>query len=94
MSLPVELDQEFWSEFRHFEEEQKMPYLTSIERIGIQQGQAETVLLLLKHKFSSLSEEVETQIQQLDSPQLTQLSEALLDFQQLQELINWLKNTQ
>ncbi|HCF25771.1 MAG TPA: cytosolic protein [Cyanobacteria bacterium UBA11049] len=38
MSLPEELEQEFWREVRDFEEEQLMPYITSVERIGIQKG--------------------------------------------------------
>lgn len=38
MSLPEELEQEFWQEVRNFEEEQRMPYITSVERIGIQKG--------------------------------------------------------
>lgn len=38
MSLPIELEQEFWREVHNFEEERRMPYITSVERIGIQQG--------------------------------------------------------
>ncbi len=38
MSLPQELEQEFWQEVIHLEEESRMPYITSVERIGIQKG--------------------------------------------------------
>ncbi len=38
MSLPEELEQEFWQELRNFQEEQRMPYITSVERIGIKKG--------------------------------------------------------
>ncbi|HBE20650.1 MAG TPA: cytosolic protein [Cyanobacteria bacterium UBA11149] len=38
MSLPEELEQEFWQELRNFQEEQRMPYITSVERIGIRKG--------------------------------------------------------
>ncbi len=38
MSLPEELEPEFWREVRNLEEERRMPYITSIERIGIQKG--------------------------------------------------------
>ncbi|HBY76151.1 MAG TPA: cytosolic protein, partial [Cyanobacteria bacterium UBA11148] len=38
MSLPEELEQEFWQQLREFQEEQRMPYITSIERIGIKKG--------------------------------------------------------
>jgi hypothetical protein len=36
--LPAALEQEFWEEFRRFEEAQRMPYITSVERIGMQKG--------------------------------------------------------
>ncbi|MCL1466243.1 Rpn family recombination-promoting nuclease/putative transposase [Argonema galeatum] len=38
MSLPQELEQQFWQEVIHLEEESRMPYITSVERIGIQKG--------------------------------------------------------
>ncbi|HBK62807.1 MAG TPA: hypothetical protein DEG17_23555 [Cyanobacteria bacterium UBA11149] len=38
MSLPEELEQEFWQKLRNFQEEQRMPYITSVERIGIRKG--------------------------------------------------------
>ncbi|MCL1469274.1 cytosolic protein [Argonema antarcticum] len=41
MTLPQELEQNFWQEFREYQEEQRMPYITSVERIGIQKGRVE-----------------------------------------------------
>ncbi len=41
MSLPEELEQEFWQEFRNFEESKSMPYITSVERLGIKKGKQE-----------------------------------------------------
>ena len=38
MSLPLELEQEFWQELNQYEEERKMPYVTSVEQIGIEKG--------------------------------------------------------
>ena len=38
MGLPEELKLEFLGELRRFEEEKKMPYITSIEQLGIEQG--------------------------------------------------------
>lgn len=38
MSLPEALEQDFWREVRNLEEERQMPYITSVERIGIQKG--------------------------------------------------------
>jgi len=51
MSLPAELEQEFWQEVSQYQEEQRMPYITSIERIGIRQGLLEGIELGLELKF-------------------------------------------
>ncbi|MBE9209463.1 Rpn family recombination-promoting nuclease/putative transposase [Nostoc sp. LEGE 06077] len=38
LTLPIELEQEFWQEIRKFEESRRMQYITSVERIGFQKG--------------------------------------------------------
>lgn len=38
MRLPDDLDQQFWRDVQQYEEEQKMPYVSSVERIGIEKG--------------------------------------------------------
>ena len=72
--------------------EEVMQIVTSWMRTGIQQGQASMVMRLLKHKFGEIDSDVEAQIQQLDSPQLEDLSEALLDFERKEELTTWLSH--
>ncbi|MBF0297055.1 MAG: DUF4351 domain-containing protein [Magnetococcales bacterium] len=39
LSLPAELDDLFWEDLSNFEENQQMPYITSVERIGMEKGQ-------------------------------------------------------
>jgi hypothetical protein len=39
MDLPQELDRQFWQDVEQFEQEKHMPYITSIERIGRQEGE-------------------------------------------------------
>jgi hypothetical protein len=51
MSLPLELEQEFQQELSQYEEERRMPYITSIERSGIRQGLLKGISLGLKLKF-------------------------------------------
>ena len=58
----------------------------------MKQGQAFTVLRQLKRKFGELDPEVEVQIQRLESTQLEELSEALLDFEEVGDLTAWLRN--
>jgi hypothetical protein len=43
--LPAGLEQAFWQELRQIEEVHHMPYVTSVERLGIQQGLEQGQLL-------------------------------------------------
>ena len=38
MQLPQELEDEFWQEMQEFEEENRMPYISTIERMAIKRG--------------------------------------------------------
>jgi len=61
MSLPQKFSRRFWDNLISFEEEYKMPYVTSVERIGIEKGiekgmlseAREMVLEALDIRFSS-----------------------------------------
>ncbi|MGK7883829.1 MAG: DUF4351 domain-containing protein [Crocosphaera sp.] len=94
MTLPENLETQFWTEVRQFEEEQQMPYITSVERLGIEQGKqleaANLVLRLLHRRLGQVSESVSEQIRQLPVEQLEDLGEALLDFENEADLLNWL----
>ena len=74
------------------EREEVMQIVTSWMRTGIQQGQVSMVMRQLKHKFGEIAPNLEAQIQKLSSPQLEDLSEALLDFEQLEDLTTWLSH--
>ncbi|MCI5158258.1 MAG: hypothetical protein D3906_07405 [Candidatus Electrothrix sp. AUS1_2] len=41
MTLPDGMEDEFWQEISEYEEEKKMPYMTSVERIGFKRGISE-----------------------------------------------------
>jgi predicted transposase YdaD len=84
-SLALPLDQAFWQELRQFEEERKMSYVTTGERIGRQEGSASLVLRLLARRVGEVPESVRSQIQSLSVDQLEVLGEALLDFSSLEE---------
>jgi predicted transposase YdaD len=86
------------------EEEEVMEIVTSwmergIEK-GIQQGRQEgrqegeknLIIRLIKRRFKVISPELENQINNLSLNQLENLGDALLDFQSLDDLINWLDN--
>jgi hypothetical protein len=94
MSLPKNLEQEFWREIRQLEEETRMPYITSVERLGIEQGmqrgEATLVLRQLNRRLGQVTTSVEKQIRQLSVKQLEDLGEALLDFENEADLLHWL----
>jgi predicted transposase YdaD len=102
MSLPKNLEQEFWREIRQLEEETRMPYITSVERLGIEQGMqrgieqgmqregANLVLRQLNRRLGQVTTSVEKQIRQLSVKQLEDLGEALLDFENEADLLHWL----
>jgi predicted transposase YdaD len=71
-----------------------MPYITSVERQGIEQGmqrgEATLVLRLLNRRLGQVAASVEEQVRQLPVEQLEDLGEALLDFQSEADLLHWL----
>ena len=85
-----------------------MPYVTSIERMGIEKGLAEgrvegrvegvieanedIALYFLQRQFGSLSEESKKLIHSLSIERITQLSRAMFDFKSLDDLAAWLRN--
>ncbi|MFM6875361.1 MAG: Rpn family recombination-promoting nuclease/putative transposase, partial [Microcystis panniformis] len=59
---------------------------------GRQEGEANLVLRLLNRRVGDISPELLPNIRSLDLEQLENLGEALLDFQSLQDLEEWLEN--
>jgi predicted transposase YdaD len=91
LDLTSDEEQAFQAELGRIEPEERegvMQIVTS----WMKQGQAFTVLRQLKRKFGELDPEVEVQIQRLESTQLEELSEALLDFEEVGDLTAWLRN--
>ncbi|NJM61975.1 MAG: Rpn family recombination-promoting nuclease/putative transposase [Oscillatoriales cyanobacterium RU_3_3] len=58
---------------------------------GAQRGQVKTVIRLLERKFGSLDESIKARIVQLSNDRLDDLTEALLDFTQMEDFVNWLQ---
>ena len=96
MILPKPLENQFWEEFKQFEQERTMRYVTTGERIGyergIQEGELAVIFKQLKRRVGELSPEVQQRIQSLSVNQLENLAEVLLDFTSMSDLLNWLES--
>lgn len=103
IALPENLVAEFEAQITADREVQRMPYVTSIERViekrgiekGIEKGRAEerveVALRLLNRKLGQrLPSQIEAQVKQLSGDDLLALTDALLDFNKLEDLTNWL----
>lgn len=101
--LPAELALEFRDKLSKYEEERKMPYVTSIELIGIAkgiakgkaegkaEGGAEILLRQLQRRFGSLEEQSQIRIRQLSLESLQALSDIVFDLKSRADLDEWLR---
>jgi gluconate kinase len=94
MILPEALKRSFWEELRTYEEERRMPYITSVEQIGIEKGiekgERSMALRLLTRKFGELPDRTRDRINALSIKQIELLGDALLDFAVIGDLEHWL----
>jgi predicted transposase YdaD len=105
LRLPRELEAEFREDLIHFEKERQMPYVTSIERMGREEGRQEgrqegrkegrqeaavsLLIRLARKRFPGFGPEDEAAIRQRPLEDLESLAEALLDFQSIADLRQW-----
>ncbi len=75
------------------EREQIMQITTSWEEKGRLEEKLAITLRQLKRKFGTLESDITNRIESLESSQLDSLTEDLLDFQSLDDLLNWLGNS-
>jgi flagellar biosynthesis/type III secretory pathway protein FliH len=107
MRLRSDLDRRFTTELIAFEEELRMPFVTSVERVilergreegreegfvkGCEQGGVSLLLRQMARLCGPLPESVEQEIRSLSLDQIQNLGEALLEFHSLEDLKNGLK---
>lgn len=58
----------------------------------INRGKLELISRLLKRRIGEVSAKLESQIKDLSGEKLDELSEAILDFSQPDDLVNWMAN--
>jgi hypothetical protein len=94
LTLPSNLEAEFKLEVEQLEAGQRMKYVTSFERMGIEKGKQEEAFTfatrLLNRRLSNLDDTLVDRLRGLSVEQLEALGEVLLDFKQVADLTNWL----
>ena len=91
MILPESLKRTFWDELKTYEEDRKMPYITSVEEIGYERGERSLILRQLNRRIGTIPDRTIDQINKLSLTRLESLGEALLDFSAIEDLANWLE---
>ena len=95
MRLPKELEKDLWSEIETLEEQDKVRYVTSVERLGMEKGMTQgmelgkelgiqtaeqnTLQRLIQRRFKTLPEWAVERITQASSVQLEQWLDNILD---------------
>ncbi len=90
MHLRVDLEKQLTREIVEFEETRKMPYITSVERFAEARGRTSIVLSLLAEVCGTLPQDDEDRVYALPAAALEKLAKALLRFQSLDDLHDWL----
>ncbi len=92
MRLPEELDQELAEDLRELEEEHGMPYVTYIERKGIEQGiqQGEAAILrrLMMRRYPSFPAWAEERLAKAGTADLERWSERIFDAERIEDVFD------
>ncbi len=83
LQLPEDAEREFKRELIAYEERSDMPYITSIERLGRQEGGAAVLLRLITRKFGPPSDAVRQRLAAADAATLLEWSDRILGAQTL-----------
>jgi hypothetical protein len=67
IALPKREEDRLWQEIQTLEEERKMPYITSVERIGIRKGQQRSILRILEVRFENIPQKLREAIGKIDN---------------------------
>jgi hypothetical protein len=65
-----------------------MPYITSIQRVGRQEGEAAMLLRLIARKFGAPTEALRERIERADPESLLEWSDRILTAQTLDEMLH------
>jgi hypothetical protein len=82
LALPKELDEIFWEQLNEYEEAQRMPYITSVERIGMEKGMEKgmgrALLRLLQLRFGVIPDSFTQRLQGVGVARLEELMDVAM----------------
>jgi len=73
LALPEKQETAFWREIQAYEEERAMPYITSVQRIGEENGTREALRRVVRARFQTVPEALERRIAEADHETLNEL---------------------
>jgi hypothetical protein len=92
ITLPPELEKQLWTSISELERNMKMPYVTSVERIGIEKGRQEEGVFFLRRllvkKFGDLPESFETRLTEASIADLELWGDRILEARTLTDIFN------
>jgi len=93
MDLPEAHERLFWEEMARYEEGKKMPYVTSVERIGIEkglrQGSMNLLVRLIARRFQADPNRVSSMLEGLKAEEIEDLGERFVDAEDLDQIRAW-----
>jgi hypothetical protein len=70
MGLPKELESSFWGAVQDYEEQEKMSYVTTGERIGMRRGMKEALINVLEARFETVPPALKERIAAIEDSEL------------------------
>jgi len=90
LALPEKQESAFWREIQVYEEERAMPYITSVERRGMERGEEngkrEAVRSIVRARFQTVPEALEQRIAEADQERLDQMLDRVSVVQTVDDL--------
>ncbi len=91
MFLPEKEDDLFWDEVSVLEKEEKMPYITSVERRGYKRGVRSLLAIQIAEKFKSQPDLELSKLEKLSADDLPELGKQIFDFESLEAVHQWIE---
>ena len=86
LQLPAELEERLWSEIHQYEEVKQMPYVTSVERIGIRKGIQQGIQQGIQRDRRLLLRQIRKRFDETTAEQSAPLLDQIADGEKLEDL--------